>query len=168
MFKSVKRELAKDRLFEEKLYEQVVLEIQNGDKRNGLWAKALSHSNGNEEKARAKYIGYRVQSIKDEIDVAEEIIEREEELKKQRDDGWCILFDWEDLEIARLFSKAKNKKANHTELKLLCHKMGIKAEGKVGLFKDSWVIEGRNGKRRKYNDSDDLESFLVRQYSMRT
>lgn len=54
------------RLIEEQLYEQVVIELAEGMKRPGLWAKAIADSDGYEERAKSLYIKYRVQSIKDE------------------------------------------------------------------------------------------------------
>jgi hypothetical protein len=62
-------------LLEEQLYEQVVHELGNGQRRDGLWAKALANSDGLEEKAKALYIRYRVQSIKDEIEIHEGVKE---------------------------------------------------------------------------------------------
>ena len=57
---------AKSRLLEEKLYELVSKEIESGQKRAGLWAKAIAISDGDEEKTKAEYIKLRVQSVKDE------------------------------------------------------------------------------------------------------
>jgi len=54
------------RLKDEKIYNQVLLEIESNDYRKGLLAKALSEAKGNEEKSRAIYIKLRYQSIKDE------------------------------------------------------------------------------------------------------
>ena len=81
MFDKYRRNSAAARLLEEQLYEQVVNELSNGQKRNGLWAKALANSDGAEEKAKALYIKYRVQSIKDEIEVSEAL--NEEKLKEE-------------------------------------------------------------------------------------
>ncbi|PKO63141.1 MAG: hypothetical protein CVU24_00660 [Betaproteobacteria bacterium HGW-Betaproteobacteria-18] len=69
MFENLRRAAAASRIADEVLYEQVVLELAEGEKRLGLWAKALSDCQGDEQKARALYIRYRVQSIKDEIEV---------------------------------------------------------------------------------------------------
>ena len=54
------------RLKDEKIYFQVLSEIESNDYRKGLLAKALSEAKGNEEKSRAIYIKLRYQSIKDE------------------------------------------------------------------------------------------------------
>ena len=70
MFEKFKRTSIETRLLEEKLYEQVVEELVRGQRRNGLWAKALVDSGGREEKTKALYIQYRVQSLKDELELS--------------------------------------------------------------------------------------------------
>ncbi|MBA6413399.1 hypothetical protein H2508_09795 [Parahaliea sp. F7430] len=75
MLEKFQRRSATNRLLEEKLYEQVVQELVSGQRRDGLWAKALANSDGLEGKAKALYVRYRVQSIKDEIEVNESINE---------------------------------------------------------------------------------------------
>ncbi len=72
MFESIKKRTASARIVEEQFYEQVVNEIANGYLRNGLWAKAIANSNGQDEKAKALYIQYRVQSLKDEYELLRE------------------------------------------------------------------------------------------------
>jgi hypothetical protein len=44
----------------------VVKELESGFKRDGLWAKALAETDGDSDKAHAKYIRLRVMSIKEE------------------------------------------------------------------------------------------------------
>jgi hypothetical protein len=61
------------RLIEEKIYEMVYQEMASGDRRDGLWLKAIQKSDGNEEKANSLYIEYRVQSIKDENEILSQI-----------------------------------------------------------------------------------------------
>jgi hypothetical protein len=75
LFDKFRRRSAASRLLEEQLYEQVVLELSNGQKRAGLWAKALANGDGIEEKAKSLYLQYRVQSIKDEMEIAAAIAE---------------------------------------------------------------------------------------------
>ena len=73
MFKKFKTNAAKSRLLEENLYEQVLDELKLDIRRDGLWAKALAESDGSEEKAQSVYIKLRVQSIKDEAEVINEM-----------------------------------------------------------------------------------------------
>jgi len=70
MFKKIKSRLAIDRLSEELLYEKVLGELQSGIKRPGIWGKALADSNGDEDVAYSLYLKYRVQSLKDESEIA--------------------------------------------------------------------------------------------------
>ena len=48
---------------EEALYQQVLEEVESGFMRKGIYAKALADSQGDEGKANALYIKYRVQSL---------------------------------------------------------------------------------------------------------
>jgi hypothetical protein len=50
----------------DKFYEQVALELRNGSKIPGLWAKAYSDAHGNDLQARALYINLRVAQLSDE------------------------------------------------------------------------------------------------------
>jgi hypothetical protein len=65
--KSVNESAALLRVQEEKFYEVVSAEIDRGERRPGLWAKALADCGGLESKAATLYLKYRVQSLKDEL-----------------------------------------------------------------------------------------------------
>ena len=71
-FSKFKSQKAVDRINEEKIYEAIVKELQQGIRREGLWAKALAKSEGNESKAKSLYIEFRAQSITDEIELAKQ------------------------------------------------------------------------------------------------
>jgi hypothetical protein len=97
---------------EYKLYEMVSNEIASGEKDIGVWTKAFSMSNGNEQMAEAKYIELMVQRYKDSIEAGqemEEIIQKKESnykppeppketkpIKKSENDNadeyWILLF----------------------------------------------------------------------------
>ena len=83
MFEKIKLSSARARLREEKLYEKVIQELDKGFKREGLWIQALIKSDGSEEKAKLLYIKLRVQSIKDEIEIETEEIEKATKEEKQ-------------------------------------------------------------------------------------
>ena len=51
---------------DEAIYEAAMKELDGGERRSGVWAKALAESDGDEAKAKARYIQYRVQQIKAE------------------------------------------------------------------------------------------------------
>jgi hypothetical protein len=84
IFAKLKRKNAAARLIDEQMYEIVVEELQSGVRRNGLWAKALAKSQGDESKAKALYISYRVQSLRDESEIAEAMQEYEAEESRNR------------------------------------------------------------------------------------
>lgn len=83
MFEKLKRNAAVDRRAEEVLYETVLKELQQGHIREGLWAKALANSDGSDDKAKSLYIGYRVQSIKDDAEIISALVKSSEETSKQ-------------------------------------------------------------------------------------
>jgi hypothetical protein len=60
--------LSESRLEEELMYKHILEEMEANIVREGLYAKALANSDGDESKAKALYMKYRVQSIKDTLD----------------------------------------------------------------------------------------------------
>ena len=66
VWKSIKGKAVLDRLIDEELHELAVQEIQNGHKRDGLWAKALVEAGPDETKAKIAYLRLLVQRLKDE------------------------------------------------------------------------------------------------------
>ncbi|HHJ39259.1 MAG: hypothetical protein AXA67_12030 [Methylothermaceae bacteria B42] len=67
------------KLLEEELYAEALRELEHGIRRDGLWAKAFSKSSGNEEKAKAFYIEFRVQALRDELALYKTLIKEEQE-----------------------------------------------------------------------------------------
>ena len=72
-----KRKATKSDSSDKKLYEQVARELQHGPPLPGLWLEAYSEAGGDEAKARALYIRYRVQQLREET-VAEHKGQRRE------------------------------------------------------------------------------------------
>ena len=68
-FKKAKHAAIARRVLEEKFYEQALKEIETGRRRDGLWAKALQKSKGNDGETQALYIQYCVQALKDEAEI---------------------------------------------------------------------------------------------------
>ena len=88
IIKNIKRALgysATDKLIDKeaeyKLYEMVSDEIASGEKDIGVWTKAYSMADGNEQVAKAKYIELMVQRYKDSIEAGQEM----EEIFKQEE-----------------------------------------------------------------------------------
>jgi len=78
IFDKVKKTTIESRRYEEKLYEVALEEVEAGERRKGLYSKALSKADGDTEKADGIYLKLRVQSIMDDIE-SEQIDRRENE-----------------------------------------------------------------------------------------
>lgn len=121
MFEKFKRKTAANRLFEELLYEKALNEVESGQRRDGLWAKAFASSSGDEQKARALYLTYRVQSMLDELEIARGVVEQRKQesmpLQKIEEkivpiDRECIEFENEEhCEVEGVFELSKIKSA---------------------------------------------------------
>ena len=74
LFSKVKTNRSISRLEEERLYEYALTEVEGGEIRKGIWAKALSQSKGDDAAAKALYLEMRVQSIIDEGRVADALM----------------------------------------------------------------------------------------------
>ena len=75
MFNKIRKDARKARAFEERIYEQIASELKAGNRKEGLWMKALSQSKGNEGIAQSTYIKLRLQAINDDYEAALEIAE---------------------------------------------------------------------------------------------
>jgi hypothetical protein len=67
-----------DHMVEEEFYELAYEEIESGNLKKGLWAKSFSEAEGDENKAKALYIKYRFDQIKEGH---KKIKQEEEEVK---------------------------------------------------------------------------------------
>ena len=70
-FSSAKAKLAASKLAEEQLYAQAAEEVASGQIRQGLWAKAIAETGGDEAAAKAHYLKLRVEIMKAEADVTD-------------------------------------------------------------------------------------------------
>lgn len=76
MFEKFIRMMASNRLAQEQLYEAALQEMTLGQIRNGLWAKALADSDGDEQKVTSLYLKYRVQSMLDETEMSKVLTDK--------------------------------------------------------------------------------------------
>ncbi|WP_395339306.1 J domain-containing protein [Ningiella sp. W23] len=60
-----------------------------------------------------------------------------------------------------LISRARSKKADFDDLKLLASRLGVIAIGKKGFFKDRWQVTDRSGMKLLFSDSNDFELYLI-------
>ncbi len=143
MFEKFKAKLAKSRLLEEKLYQEVLRELNENIIRDGLWAKALADSDGSEEKAKSKYIKLRVQSMKDETEII--LAAEREELEKQ------------SAEEERQFNEFLNEKEERSRKAVFF----LKEKGfKVKIRSGKWDIRDVYGVRTVFSSIDELEKFV--------
>ena len=70
-FSSAKAKLAASKLAEEQLYAQAAEEIASGQIRQGLWAKAIAETDGDDAAAKARYLKLRVEIMKAEAEVTD-------------------------------------------------------------------------------------------------
>lgn len=64
------------RVTEEALYAEALREVEAGQRRDGLWAKALAECTMDVQRAQALYLKLRVQSLKDEVAVVEQYLKQ--------------------------------------------------------------------------------------------
>lgn len=135
IFDKLKARFSSARRLEEQLYEKVSIEIRNGILSEGLWAKAVSRSNGNEDYAMSLYIKYRAISIRDEY------------LVKMRDDEIKL-------------RQKEDKKINDFNNKLKACEDLLLNKGSVLIHKtNSWEVHKKDGKILYFNDLDLLEKY---------
>ena len=70
-FSSAKAKLAASKLAEEQLYAQAAEEVASGQIRQGLWAKALAESDGDETAAKGRYLKLRVEIMRAQAEVTD-------------------------------------------------------------------------------------------------
>lgn len=135
LFDKRNKSSATDRLFEEKIYEEVLKEVEQGKRRDGLWAKAFANSDGNENKAKALYINYRVQSIKDEIELSS--IAAEAAAKEE---------------------KRISEKEREIRLKI-CASTLAKKGYQLSQSGNGWLVNEPLGGKQKLNTLEELEQY---------
>ena len=76
-----------EHMIEEEFYELAYEEIESGNLKKGLWAKAFSETEGDENKTKALYIKYRFDQIKEghkEIEQEEEEVKIDSKLESEK------------------------------------------------------------------------------------
>jgi len=161
MFDDLTKNGANQRMIEEALYEQVAKEIENGIKRSGLWAKAIATSEGNESKAKALYIGYRVQSLIDEALLEQEAKkEYEAEVEAEKDER--------NKKIREAEEKCKQQKTKQytaresAEIVVECQEVLMNKGYQVKTKGYGWVVIDTKGKSTELSDVLSLKQYTER------
>jgi len=84
-FSSAKAKLAASKLAEEQLYAQAAEEVASGQIRQGLWAKAIAETGGDEAAAKAHYLKLRVEIMKAEAEVTDFAVNEAAKASEQRE-----------------------------------------------------------------------------------
>ena len=122
--RKVETTLAESRLVEELIYKHILEEMDSGVIREGLYAKAMANSNGDEAKAKSLYMKYRLQSVKDAMEgnsyleyVGKLKLEEREKKKKLNKPKEIKPLSASEVERLRKFNeiKAANKKRKRQE-----------------------------------------------------
>ena len=88
---------------DERFYEQVAAEFNDGTIKQGLWLKAETKARGNQDEARALYIEWRVgQLVESESELRKEAVRKQEEADAVREQ--------EEAEAVRKQVEAENKR----------------------------------------------------------
>jgi hypothetical protein len=143
LFEKLKRSSAVARLVEEQLYEQlyeqVALELSNGERREGLWAKALANSAGDDQKATGLYIKYRVQAMNDEAEVMEGLADAAQAEALVQVDGSA--------------KQLEQKRARECEVKLIAKGCKLKSKS------NGWIVIEPLGGREHIDTIASLELY---------
>lgn len=86
-WKTIKDAAVVSRRYDERLHELALREMQSGDRRDGLWAKALIEGQGDEGRAQAVYLRLLVTALQDEHYVSERVSERNRQLASTKTVG---------------------------------------------------------------------------------
>lgn len=88
---SAKAKLAASKLAEERLYALAHDELESGEVRKGLWAKALAESDGDKARAEGRYLKLRVEVMKSEASVEAHQAKQASTTPKVRRTPWGVV-----------------------------------------------------------------------------
>lgn len=133
---------------DEDLWAQALSEIENGNKRPGLWAQAFSLSDGEDQKARAKYLQLRVDQL---------IAERNLAIAEQRRRAQEVLAAEQAAQDAEQHRRVEEGIKNEDEIIEALQKIHFSAV--QWSADDSWTIYGPDGKSKYFRNSHDFSKF---------
>ena len=126
-----KKSRISSRLVEEELYAEALRELEQGIRRDGLWAKAFAKSEGNEEKAKALYIELRVQAYRDELALYE--MQLEEKKREHTQSEQNIKGEGKDQN-----NSAEKMQAREESIKLILRKKLGREPTAIEIEKAKW------------------------------
>lgn len=163
-FARKRKEAAVRRIFEEKIYEMVAAEIEESGRRPGLWMKALANSNGDENRAKSRYINYRAQSMMDEAALEREAeLERMAALEKEVAERLArkAEIEVEAKKEARRSREIRNDKDRVEVAKEILAERGYKVRDEYNF----WLVIEPLGGRHKASTSEELLQYAYSRQS---
>jgi chemosensory pili system protein ChpA (sensor histidine kinase/response regulator) len=148
---------------QESYYEEALNEMNSGDRRPGIYAKAIADSLGDEKKVDSLYLKYRAQSLMEEAEriaaekIAAERIEAERIAEEERLEAERIAEE-ERLEAER---KAKEERLEAEEERLEAERKAEKLEAERKAEEERIWNERLDDKSNKMVFSDLLKGFLL-------
>lgn len=124
IFDSFKANLYRSAIDDSQYYEVVSEEVQNGQIRPGLWAKAIAETSGDQEKAKALYLKLRVLELKAQILETKRIQENQQ---RERED--------EERERQRIEAENRANQEHQEEVRR-AHELEVK-ERRLRKFKET-------------------------------
>ena len=123
-FTHAKASRAAAKVAEELIYEQVAAEVAAGAIRQGLWAKAIAESDGNEAAAKARYIKLRVELMIAEAELAEHAVGvAEHEAKRAAKESAREAREAEDAAKAKRFEREMADREETKESDVLAYSL---------------------------------------------
>lgn len=162
-FDKFKLQSAAERLQEEQLYEIVLDELDQGVKRTGLWAKALAKSAGDENRAKSLYIEFRVQSLKDEKEISNQLAEsRRREAEARRREAEAARMREERL-ANKLAEKKTGADGQRREKKffLKAQEILVNLGYRIEPADNYWLVIEPTGSRKKLASVLDLYEYAI-------
>ena len=140
--RKVETTLADSRLEEELIYKHILEEMNSGVIRDGLFAKAMANSNGDEAKANSLYMKYRLKSVKDAMG-GNSYLEYVEKLKQE---------------------EVENKKRLNKATKPKVKTLSSAEEERLKKFKE---IKAANRRRKRQEEKrkqqEEMDKFVLKQ-----
>ena len=137
---------------QESYYEEALNEMNSGDRRPGIYAKAIADSMGDEKKVDSLYLKYRAQSIMEEAKRIESKKIEAERIEAER------IAEEERLEAER---KAKEERLEAEEERLEAERKAEKLEAERKAEEERIWNERLDDKSNKMVFSDLLKGFLL-------
>ncbi|WP_256646496.1 hypothetical protein [Thermomonas paludicola] len=162
LWKSIKDRAALDRLQDEAYHAAAVDEISSGQRRDGLWAKAIIESGGDEVRAKVAYLRLLVVALRDEHYLATRVAELHPDPAPPARPDSIRPGPVRDKSVATRCAEAiQNGRATFETYADLLATVGGSIESKGFLFGMHYVVN-YGGRQVRVDHFDDLQGWFVK------